>query len=512
MLRLSLLTLSLVLFLAGCASSASPTRTIPTSLSWGLTGMTDLPTLDPALASDPASISVASLVYGGLVRLNSSLRVVPDGASHWTLSPDGKTYTFRLRSNLRFPDGRRVRAADVVAAMQRALGPEGAAGPAPFYLNLIAGNGSERAIRALGPRLVQITLIRPAAQFLAELAFPSSYVPDLSLLSRYGPTWTDHAAGFGPYRVDTWQHGRYLILSPNRYYWGGTPAFRRITIHFYSQTDHALAAYQRGDLSIVSGLEPGTVPAHPPQGLHRRPGLAMDYLAFNARQAPFHHINARRAFTAAISKTTDPAAMGPAAFPSTGFLPPAFGLSAPPWRSTVRPASFLARAHYPGGSGFPHLTLVIPRDARVKALADRLVYDWEARLNVQVGVRELNPTTYSAVLDSHNFQLAIVRWGADYADAQDFLDTQLGSSQDNVTGWTSPAYQRVLNQAASYSPSDVRRSALLRTAATMAARKVVLVPLDEPAVTAVINPALRGVALTSLGTISGDWVHAHLSR
>ncbi|HEX6509200.1 MAG TPA: ABC transporter substrate-binding protein, partial [Chloroflexota bacterium] len=227
--RFTLFLCAVVLLIAGCASTGTNVTggTLPTvhhdrtTLQWGLVGVADVPTLDPALASDPTSITMASLVYGGLVRLDSRLRVQADGASRWTISRDGKTYTFFIRPGLRFADGRRVTAQDFASALRGALGPEGSAGTAPFYLQLIAGAGSPslRGITVVDPSTLRITLIRPAAHFLSELAFPASFVPDPSLLQRYGATWTDHASGFGPFMVKTWQHSKYVTLVRNPYFY-----------------------------------------------------------------------------------------------------------------------------------------------------------------------------------------------------------------------------------------------------------------------------------------------------
>src|SRR5947209_15092515 len=205
--RLTIALSILTLLVAGCSASAhvaipSPTAVPSGILRWGVTGMSDVPTLDPALVSDPTSISLASLVYGGLVRLDAQLHVVPDGAKRWTISRDGKTYTFILRRNLRFPNGRRVTAADFATALHRAQAPETSSGPASFYLGLIRQSHVPRqmsGIEAVSPTTLRITLARPAAHFLAQLAFPVSYVPDPTLIGRFGANWTDHAAGFGPF-------------------------------------------------------------------------------------------------------------------------------------------------------------------------------------------------------------------------------------------------------------------------------------------------------------------------
>ena len=515
--RSVLLVLVLALVVAGCASSASSAhRARPTVLRWGLVGLTDVPTLDPALASDPTSISLSSLIYGGLVRLDGRLRVRPDGAKRWTISRDGRDYTFYLRHNLRFPDGKTVTASDFAAALRRSLGPDGSLGTASPYLDLIArpaskahAAGSAPAVRVVNATTLRISLIRPAAHFLAELAFPASYVPELGLIAEYGSHWTDHAAGFGPFSVLTWRHSRYLILQRNPYYYGSKPALKRIVLRYYAQSASAITGYQAGGLDLVSGWQAGETVSPKPAGIRRVPALALDYLAFNTARLPFYRLHARQAFATVWTPRLAVQTMGDAAFPATGFLPTAFGVQVPLWHATGRGQTYLAQARYASGKHFPSIALVVPQDPRVDALARALQSAWRAALGLNLIVRQLNPSDYSRILDAHAFDVAIVRWGADYADPQDFLGTQLGSSPDNVTGWTRRAYDAAIRLADSYAPIDPRRTTLFQQAAQLAVRKVPILPLDEPAQTAVISPDLTNVEITPLGTISGDWARVH---
>lgn len=508
---LSLLCL-LTLVLAGCGSPAVATQVHQTTLRWGLAGLGDVPTLDPALASDPTSISIASLIYGGLVRLDDHLHVQPDGASHWTISGGGTVYTFTLRKNLRFADGRRATAADFVDALRRALGPEGSSGTAPFYLSLIAyprethKGKSVPGIQAIGRRRVRITLRRPAAHFLAELAFPASFVPDPAIARRYGQGWTDHAAGFGPYAVENWQHGNTLTLVANRYYYGGRPPLRRITLRFYQNTASALAAYHAHHLDLISGFQPGTTIGSHVAGLTRVPALALDYLAFNTSRLPFLHLNARRAFAALNLSRVAARTMGTSAFPALGSLPPALGISVPAWQPANLARTYLHLANHT--NPVSTVTFAVPRNPRIYGLAMTLRTRWERALGVTVNLHQLNASTYGIILDAHAFDIAIVRWGADYPDPQDFLATQLGASSDNVTGWSSKQYTSLVATADAMRPEAPQRMSLFRQAASLAVRQVAFVPLDVPAQTAVIDPSLSGVHLTALGTVVGHWTTA----
>ncbi len=107
--------------------------------------------------------------------------------------------------------------------------------------------------------------------------------------------------------------------------------------------------------------------------------------------------------------------------------------------------------------------------------------------------------------------MAIVRWGADYPDPQDFLGTQLGSSTDNVTGWHTSRFDRIVALADGYNPADPRRTKLLVKAANLAGRKIPIFPLDVPAQTAFLRPDLSGLRLTGLGTLNLDPARAAIN-
>ena len=99
----------------------------------------DPPTLDPHLTTDTTSSFVVVELYSGLVTLNTDLELVPDLAERWEISSDGLQYTFYLRPNAKFHDGRQVTAQDFKWSIERAAAPETASPVADTYLNDIVG-------------------------------------------------------------------------------------------------------------------------------------------------------------------------------------------------------------------------------------------------------------------------------------------------------------------------------------------------------------------------------------
>ena len=108
-------------------------------LIWSVEGVNELPGLDPANPQNAQSVQAINLIFGGLVKLDDQLNVVPDGAESWTVSEDGKTYTFTIREGLKFADGTPVTAQNFADSINRALQPETASYGASFQLGHIVG-------------------------------------------------------------------------------------------------------------------------------------------------------------------------------------------------------------------------------------------------------------------------------------------------------------------------------------------------------------------------------------
>jgi oligopeptide transport system substrate-binding protein len=235
--------------------------------------------------------------------------------------------------------------------------------------------------------------------------------------------------------------------------------------------------------------------------------MALDYLAFNTTRLPFFRRTARYAFASEWSPSLVKHDMGLAAFPDSGIPTAGLGIrTAAPY--FTRPGPSYLKTRYPNPKKFPHILLVVLRDARLEALAKDLARTWIATLHVRVKVQPLNPSSYGLVLNARAFDVAIVRWGGVYPDPQDFMSSQLGPGTGNVTGWSDAQFDGKVSLADSYSLSDPRRAALYGDAAAIAAHKLPLLPLDAPAIPALIRPDLRGVSVAGLGTLTGDWRRA----
>ena len=151
----------------------------------------DPPTLDPHLTTDTASANFIVEIFGGLVTIDRDLQIVPDLAENWDVSSDGRVYTFHIRPDARFHNGRTVTARDVQWSLERAADPATQSPIASQYLGDIIGVNDKLAglaasiegvrvigrpqvlVRVIDDRSVEITIDAPKSYFLAKLSYPT---------------------------------------------------------------------------------------------------------------------------------------------------------------------------------------------------------------------------------------------------------------------------------------------------------------------------------------------------
>src|SRR5437762_2915348 len=211
-------------------------------------------TFDPALvlSADQASMNAISMIYTGLVQLDDKLQVQPQLAQSWEVSSDGLTYTFHLRHNLKFSDGRPLTSVDVAYSINRALQPATKSSVAPIYLSLV--KDSDKLLAGFIPTFTLIgdSLLTPdsntlviiikkkAPYFLSMLTYPCSYVVEKRLIDTYKSAFTDHlteGGTTGPFKISQYIHGQEIDFVPNPNYYGTPPQLRKVVFPIYQQED-----------------------------------------------------------------------------------------------------------------------------------------------------------------------------------------------------------------------------------------------------------------------------------
>jgi oligopeptide transport system substrate-binding protein len=479
--------------------------------------------LDPPAETIGAnSIFVISLIFGGLVRLDDKLRVAPDGASSWTLSKDKRTYTFHIRRGLRLGNGRLVTADDFAYSLNRAFSPRFKEGNTDYYLSNIQGSAqvihgrsrSVSGIEALNSATLRITIVRPAASFLDQLAFSTSFVVPRGLIRRYNRMWTKYAVGTGPFLVQRWLPGE-IDLARNPYYWNGKPKLSSLRILFVSNPETAYKLYQKCGLDVMGAV--GFPPAKLEQaskevGFNQVPQLLTEYVLPNTRQVPLSNVHLRRALSFALDRVTlVNRFLKGLVVPAKNIVPPGMPGYDPAlpgqWFSKKLAGKERARAGFPHGKHPPALTLTYDSsDPSQVALATILQAMWKQNVGLTVRLRPLGNNAFSNALSSHHFQLALASWGADYPDPQNFLSFQLSTGVvNNFGGFSSLSFDRLTKEADEMRNGNPRRFLLYHQAETIALVDVGWMVLYHGKSAILVNPHVHGLAINAGGLTAANW-------
>ncbi|WP_082726553.1 ABC transporter substrate-binding protein [Limnochorda pilosa] len=293
----SLALIALILIAAGLSAGAqeAPEPVYGGTLRVAIAA--EPPGLDPTIST---SQEIARMVYDnvhqGLVRIDRHGRIVPALAKRWTISPDGKVYTFTLREGVRFHDGSGFDAADVLEMLQRATNPASGHTHPEYYRDIAS-------FTAPDPQTVRIELSRPNSELLYNLARPDSVIFPEGTASGQAT----HPVGTGPFRFVTWQRGSLVRLARfDGYYDPKLPYLDRVEFRFMPDPNAQMAALQAGDIDVIGyGLSPENalvIQSRPGFKLLQGSSTADVILAMNNSRKPFSDVRVRQAITYAINR------------------------------------------------------------------------------------------------------------------------------------------------------------------------------------------------------------------
>lgn len=431
-------------------------------------GAGDPPTLDPALTGDATSAEFVVEIFSGLVTLDRNLKVVPDIAEKWEVSSDGKTYTFYLRKEVKFHDGRPVTAQDFKYSFERAANPALASPTAETYLGDIVGVKDKLARKAqsisgvevVDDYTLKITIDAPKAYFLAKMTYPVAFVVDKNNVERGGRTWTDKPNGTGPYKLKEYVRAQRLILARNENFYAD-PKPQVDEVQYILGGGSVMTMYENGDLDSVyvtiNDIERVSDVNSPlNKELFVGPEFSTDFIVFNTRKPPFDDPKVRQAFALAIdrAKIVD-VVFRKMAVPATGILPPGMpGYLENQFNVPYDPAKakqLLAESKYAGK--LPDITWTT---SGAGGAAPQYIQAMTAMLKENLGVNvSIQQTDWATFISQINdpsrnpYQIFDIAWIADYADPQNFLEILFRSnSTQNWSAYSNPDVDKLLDQAA----------------------------------------------------------------
>jgi oligopeptide transport system substrate-binding protein len=274
---------------------------------------TDQLTLDPAVSSEMTSHDYIVQIFSGLLKFDSNMEPAADIAQNWQVSPDGTKYTFNLRQDVKFQDGKHLTASDFKYSWERACAPSTRSLTASTYLGdivgvggVISGKGAQiSGVRVVDDYTLEVTIDSPKSYFLSKLTYPTSFVVDKNTVSSGGLGWWRNPNGTGPFKLGQWTENQSLILERNDSYYGGAASLKQVAYQFLSGLPMDL--YETGKIDVLrissSYVDEATDKSGPYfTQLGISPELSFSYVGFGCNRPPFDDPRVRQAFCMAIDK------------------------------------------------------------------------------------------------------------------------------------------------------------------------------------------------------------------
>lgn len=458
--------------------------------------------LDPVAVSDQVSGRVITSLFEGLMRYGKDGRAEPGCSLEPEISADQKVYTFRLRPEAVWTDGRSiigpVTSQDFFQSWKRFLEPKnGAEYSNIFYCiqNAEAYNTGQLkdfeqvGIRSLDARTFQVTLANPTPYFrdlVAFMCFCPVKVSEDPATTR-GHFKPGHIVTNGAFVLEDWLLNDRIRLKKNPHYWDAkNVALQAVDVLPISNASTALNLFLTGGADLI--LDKGLIPPNLGEQLRQKPYfhykqfLGSWFLRLNAKKKPFDDPRVRRAFAMVIDKariTEKITQYGEN--PAYSLVPPGAGdnYEPPPGlkQDAAEARKLLAEAGFPNGKGFPFVDYLFPTISIEANIAVELQSMWEKNLGVKVTLTKQEYKVYLANQRNLAYDICRSSWVGDYNDPNTFLDMFTSNSGNNRTGWANPAYDQLIVESAAEADAKMRYGIFRRAEDMLVNQETVVIPI-----------------------------------
>ncbi len=467
---------------------------------------------------EPSNLDPAYMVgrqdVGVVVNLcTAPFRPAPDGGAplpglvrELRCDDDGRRCTLALDPDATWSDGRSIDAEDLLWSWRRTVAPE-TGSPGAETLHLIRGmeactRGEACApkIRILSPHKIEVELEEPQPMLPYLMAHPRWCPVPRHVIEVHGEAWTDpaHFVGNGDYRVTDWRRGVSMTLARA----AGAEGPARVELRFTASEDTALRWFEAGEVDVVDGLVPlDQVPAlqrRRPDAVRVAPAASVFYLAPNVEKAPLDQPSLRRALQLGLDRELlVGTVLGTGQVPATSVVPGVVSdLSGyrPPQACEPRnpdgARAAMVQAGYPAGAGLAPVELLYNDGATMTRIMTFVQQDLETCLGLRTTLRRMEWASFLDAARAGDFQVA--RFGlSGEPDPLDYLGAFTTGAPNNIGGYSSPDYDRLI-RAARELADPARRNALLAQAEAILCADAGVIPIYHSVTVLLAREGIQG--------------------
>lgn len=446
-------------------------------------------TMDPALNSANDAGNMLQHLVEGLLKVDKNSNTVPGLAESYEVSEDGLTYTFKLRSGLKWSDGSDLTAKDFVYSWKRVADPNTAApygqdvlGQVKGYKEASEGDLDALAVSAPDDNTFVVELANPVPFFDKIVAFSTLAPVQQATIEANADSWTlnpDTYITAGPYKMVEFSDGDRIVLAKNEYYYDkDSITFDRITYRLIEDPNAAYTAYNQGEVSMIKSVPSEEIPAlKGTDEFFIDPLMGTYYISFNTQKAPFDNEDVRQALSLVIDRDyVANTVMQGTYLPANTIVGPGIldaaensefqkiteekytkGVGSGDYEADVAKAKeLLAKAGYPNGKDFPKIEYSTNDASYHKAVAEYLQNVWEEKLGIKVDIAIKEWKVFTADRRAGNFDVCRQGWVMDWNDPSNILNLFVTGSGNNDGKISIPEYDELMQKSAVTINADER--------------------------------------------------------
>lgn len=435
-------------------------------------------TIDPTIAIGNDSFAYASHVFEGLSSKDINGKIMEGSAYKWDISEDGLTYTFYIRTNAKWSDGKPLTANDFVYSWRRAVDPKVANKFSYLFehiknsMDIVAGKKSvnDLGVKAIDDYTFQVTLDSPTLYFLELITIPMFFPLREDIIETNKEGWSlspETYIGNGPFKMSERKIDEHIILEKNTNYWASSNVLpEKIVFVLMNNPTSSVAGIKAGTLQFSDKIPTQDIDALKSEGLIKiSPFLGTYYYAMNLTNDILKDVRIRKALTLAIDRNyiVEKITKG-GETPAGAFVPYGmkdiegdfrkkdyYSLKPEDYKKNIEEAKkLMAEAGYENGKGFPVIEFKVDAQNNHIQIFEAIQEMWKQNLNIDTTMSQEEWAVYlQTVYTDFNYVISRSGWTAEYNDPMTFLGIFLSYSSQNNTLYNSKNYDDLLKKAMS---------------------------------------------------------------
>lgn len=449
-------------------------------------------------------------------------------AESFDISQDGLKYTFTLRTNSKWTDGKIVTANDFVYALRRAADPLSGAEYTSFieYVknasSILAGKlpKEKLGVKAIDNYTLEIELESPTGYFLDILTYPIFAPVRRDIIEKYGDNWTlnpETYIGNGAFIMTEKSPDSRIVMIKNTNYWNKDDIIpEKITFIMMQDATLALAGIKEGSLDFSVKVLSQDIESLKKQGiLDIAPYYSTVAFGINDTDRILKDKRIRKALSLAIDRNyiVEKVALT-AKSPTSAWVPVGaydvqgdfrenggeyLDISKEGYSNNVAMAKkLMAEAGYPNGEGFPVLEYKTTSDLIYIQVAEAIQQMWKENLGVDLQISSMEWAAYQQMRLEKNYQIMRTIWIGDYSDPMTFLENYLSYRPQNYAGYSNIIFDKYIETARKSSDQNVRMKAMHDAERVLVSEDNVLIPIYNPSNPLLVSKRLRDYVATPL--------------